>query len=66
MGAIGARCQKEEGGRCPNTNNSTNIQLNLKSLLGMSIVSRRSHVLKKTDDKISHDTIPLKGLSGEN
>jgi hypothetical protein len=42
-----------------NMNNSTNIQKNSKSLLGMPVGTRRSCLMKKTGGKNSRDTVPL-------
>jgi hypothetical protein len=42
-----------------NTNNSTNIQKNSKSVLGMPIGTRRRCLMKKTRPEKSRDTVPL-------
>ncbi len=42
-----------------NTNNSTNIRKNSKSVLGMSIGTRRRCLVKKTGHEKSHGTVPL-------
>jgi hypothetical protein len=42
-----------------NTNNSTNIQKNSKSVLGMPIGTMRRCLMKKTGHKKSRDTVPL-------
>jgi hypothetical protein len=42
-----------------NSNNSSNIQKNSKSFLGMSNGTRRRCLMKKTRIKKSRDTVPL-------
>ncbi len=42
------------------TNNTTNIQENSKSSLGMPLGTRKSCLMKKTGDEKSHDAVPLK------
>jgi hypothetical protein len=40
-------------------NNSTNIQKNSKSFLGMSIMTKRNCSIKKNGDEKSRDTVTL-------
>jgi hypothetical protein len=42
-----------------NTNNSTNLRKNSKSVLGMPIGTRRRCLMKKTGHEKSRDTVPL-------
>jgi hypothetical protein len=49
-----------------NTNNSTNIRKNSKSVLGMPIGTRRRCLMKKTGHEKSRDTVPLNRLGHKN